>query len=82
MIDLVFAELAYLIGGKIESIEKTYPLPEDALHGDAVYGLKITVNRTEVREGVLVTRKVTKVLWILSDFEGNGAGGFSIEDFV
>lgn len=74
MSNLVFAELAMLIGGKVESIEKTYLMPEDALYDDAVYGLRIKGKNN----GVVFD----KVIWILSDFEGNGAGGFSIEDFV
>ena len=64
--DAVFGSLAMLIGGKITAIV------HDDLDGEKVYGLWIE----QTKQG----KKITKVFWILSDFEGNAPGGFSIEE--
>ena len=64
--DYVFGELAQLLGGKITKIV------HDDMDGEKVYGLWIE----QTKQG----KKITKIFWILSDFEGNAPGGFSIEE--
>ena len=55
-----------LLGGKI-----TYLARSGKQDGEEeIFGLVIKQTNGE-----------TKTLWLLSDFEGNGAGGFSIEPY-
>jgi hypothetical protein len=64
----VFGELAKLLGGKITYIVNDGNEDID----ERFFGLQIEF-------GVGRNRK-KKILWLLSDFEGNAPGGFDIED--
>lgn len=66
--DAVFGELAMLLGGNIVRVVKSFDGDE------TFYGLMIEIRNEHNR----ITN--TKVIWLLSDFEGNAPGGFSIEE--
>ncbi len=57
--------LSPLVGAKIIGLSRTGETGSD----DEIFGLDIVMPNGE-----------KKILWLLSDFEGNGPGGFSIED--
>lgn len=57
--------LAPLVGAKIIGLSRAGE-PDS---NDEIFGLDIVMPDGE-----------KKILWLLSDFEGNGPGGFSIED--
>lgn len=60
----VFGELAKLLGGKITYIVNDGNEDID----ERFFGLQIEVGKKK------------KILWLLSDFEGNAPGGFDIEE--
>lgn len=62
--DREYGELAMLLGGKITHLVHT---PEDE-DGNIFWGLQIKVGKEK------------KVIWFLSDFEGNAPGGWNIEE--
>lgn len=57
--------LTPLVGAKIIGLSRTGETSSD----DEIFGLDIVMPNGE-----------KKILWLLSDFEGNGPGGFSLED--
>ena len=71
--DYVFGELAQLLGGKITKIV------HDDMDGEKVYGLRIETTSIDPKYKSKY-RKCSVILWLLSDFEGNAPGGFSIEE--
>ena len=64
----VFGELTKLLGGKITYIVNDGNEDID----ERFFGLQIEVGTGK--------NKIKKILWVLSDFEGNAPGGFDIED--
>ena len=62
----ILGELARLLGGEITGLARS----GKEFGNDEEFGLVIKIG------------KETKTLWFLSDFEGNGPGGFAIEDYV
>jgi hypothetical protein len=63
-----YGDLAMLLGGKIKELVHT----EEDEEGNIFWGITI-----EVKEN---NKKVTKVMWFLSDFEGNAPGAWEIVD--
>lgn len=63
----VLGELARLIGGRVTRLIRTKEQPDME-----IFGLEIKVT-SPTRE------PETFNLWFLADFEGNGPGGFAIE---
>lgn len=62
--DASVGELCKMIGGKIVAVTHT---PKDE-EGNIFWGFEIKIG------------KETKIFWLLSDFEGNAPGAWSIED--
>lgn len=59
--------LAQLLDAKIVGLARSGECESD----EEIFGLNVVLSNGE-----------NKTLWILSDFEGNGPGGFSLEDTI